>query len=328
MKTMKPLSLAETGFLPKAGKQTRQAVFLSERERVVPGSPLEALIEPFYPKRGNGRPPMPLGTMLRIHFLQPWFGYSDPVMEEASHDIPLLRPLAGLDAFEEVMPAESTILRFRHLLEQHARAAAIFAEVKPVLAEQGLTMKRGSVVDATLMAAPHSTQNQAKQRDPERSQTQKGNPWYFGLKAHLGVDAKSGLGHTVACTTAQVADHTLMKECWHGEETLALGDRGYPPKNRTLEDLEAEDGVCMVTSTKKPKGGELTEEQKRFNRMLSAVRALVEHPFRVVKPQFGLTKVRYRGLKKNTGPIVTLFALANLWLARHRWLPWMGEVRP
>jgi IS5 family transposase len=174
MKVMKQLSLAETGFLPKAGKETRKAVFLAEMETVVPWSCLETLIEPFYPNKGNGRPPMPVATMLRIHFMQQWFGYSDPAMEEALHDIPLLRRFAGLDAFEDVMPDESTILRFRHLLEQHQLAVAIFAEVNAVLTEKGLSMKRGSVVDATLIAAPSSTKNQDKQRDPEMSQTKKG----------------------------------------------------------------------------------------------------------------------------------------------------------
>ena len=306
MKRMKQLSLAETGFLPKAGKQTRKAVFLAEMETVVPWSRLEALIEPFYPKKGNGRPPMPLGTMLRIHFMQQWFGYSDPAMEEALHDVPLLRRFAGLDAFEDVMPDESTILRFRHLLEKHELAVAIFAEVNAVLSEKGLSMKRG----------------------PEMTQTKKDNQWHFGMKAHIGVDADSGLVHTVECTTAKVADITMMDACLHGEETLALGDRGYNKTNRTIEHFEKEGDLVVLTPAKKPKGGALTEEQKAFNRMLSAVRAIVEHPFRVVKRQFGFVKVRYRGLAKNTGQIVTLFALANLWLARKRLLPLLGEVRP
>ncbi len=243
MKSMKQLSLAGTGFLPKAGKQTRKAVFLSEMEEVVPWSRLEALIDPLYPKKGNGRPPMPLATMLRIHFLEQWFGYSDLAMEEALHDIPLLRQFACLDAFEDVMPNESTILRFRHLLEQNKLPIAIFAEV-----------------NAMLIAAPSSTKNQDKKRDPEMSQTKKGKQWYFGMKAHIGVDADSGLIHT--------------------------------------------------------------------NRILSAIRAVVEHPFRVIKRQFGFTKVRYSGLKKNTGQIVTLFALSNLWMASHRLMPTTGELRP
>ena len=354
MKAMKQLSLAETGFLPKAGKQTRKAVFLAEMETVVPWSRLETLIEPFYPKKGNGRPPMPLATMLRIHFMQQWFGYSDPAMEEALHDVPLLRRFAGLDAFEDVMPDESTILRFRHLLEQHELAVAIFAEVNAVLSEKGLSMKRGSVVDATLIAAPSSTKNQDKQRDPEMSQTKKGNQWYFGMTsrrrwtpagwsrvagcgherseaaqvAHIGVDAESGLIHTVECTTAKVADNAMLKDCLHGDEQIVFADRGYHQNNRTVEHLQAENGLAILVPTKKPKGGELTEQQKKSNRILSAIRAVVEHPFRVIKQQFGFTKVRYRGLKKNTGQIVTLFALSNLWMARHRLMPATGEVRP
>ncbi len=328
MKAMKQLSLTETGFLPKAGKQTRKAVFLAEMETVVPWSRLEALIEPFYPKKGNGRPPMPLGTMLRIHFLQQWFGYSDPAMEEALHDVALLRSFAGLDAFEDVMPDESTILRFRHLLEQHELATVIFADVARVLAEKGLTMKRGTVVDATLIAAPSSTKNQDKQRDPEMTQTKKGNQWHFGMKAHIGVNSESGLIHTVECTTAKVADIALLGACLHGEETIVFGDRGYHKANRTIEQFEKEGDLSVITPTKKPAGGKLSDKQKAFNRMLSAVRAIVEQPFRVIKRQFGFAKVRYRGLAKNTAQIVKLFALANLWLARWRLLPRVGEVRP
>ena len=354
MKAMKQLSLAETGFLPKAGKQTRKGVFLAEMDTVVPWSRLEALIEPFYPKKGNGRPPMPLGTMLRIHFMQQWFGYSDPAMEEALHDVPLLRQFAGLDAFEDVMPDESTILRFRHLFEQKELAVAICAEVNSVLSEKGLSMKRGSVVDATLIAAPSSTKNQDKKRDPEMTQTKKGNQWHFRMTsrrrrtpagrsraagcgherseaaqmAHIGVDAKSGLIHTVECTTAKVADNVMLKDCLHGKESIVFADRGYHQNNRAIEHRASEDGLAILVPTKKPKGGQLTEQQKKSNRILSAIRAVVEHPFRVIKQQFGFTKVRYRGLKKNAGQIVTLFALANLWLARKRSLPIVGEVRP
>jgi IS5 family transposase len=297
-------------------------------ERVVPWSRLEALIEPYYPKKGNGRPPLALSAMLRIHFMQQWFGYSDPAMEEALHDIPLLRQFAGLDAFEDVMPDESTILRFRHLLEANGLAAAMFAEVSALLSEQGLSMKRGTVVDATLIAAPSSTKNEEKKRDPEMSQSKKGNQWYFGMKAHIGVDADSGLIHTVKCSTGKEADINKMEDCLHGEETLVLGDRGYHKANRTIEDFAMEGQRCVLTPTQKPAGGKLTDAQKAFNRMLSSVRAIVEHPFRVMKRQFGFVKVRYRGLEKNTARIVTLFALVNLWLARKRWLPLLGEVRP
>jgi IS5 family transposase len=189
-------------------------------------------------------------------------------------------------------------------------------------------MKRGSVVDATLIAAPSSTKNQDKKRDPEMSQTKKGNQWYFGMKAHIGVDAHSGLIHTVECTTAKVADNVMLKDCLHGEEAIVFADRGYHQNNRTLDHFASEDGLAILVPSKKPKGGELTEQQKKSNRVLSAIRAVVEHPFRVIKQQFGFAKVRYRGLKKNTGQIVTLFALSNLWMARHRLMPATGEVRP
>jgi IS5 family transposase len=323
-------------------------------ETPVPWSRLEALIGPRYPKEGSGRPPMPLGTMLRIHFLQQWFGYADPAMEEALHDIRLLRQFAGLDAFEDGMPDESTILRFRHLLEPHELAVALFAEVNAVLSEKGLSMNRGSVVDAMLIAAPSPTKNQDKQRDPEMSQTRKGNQWHFGMTsrrrripegrsraagcgherseaaqvAHVSVDTESGLVHTVACTTAKVADNAMLKDCLDGDEKTVFADRDHYQNSRILEHVASEDGLAILVPTKKPKGGELTEEQKKPNQFLSAIRTVVEHPFRVIKQQFGFAKVRYRGLKKNTGQIVTLFALANLWMARHRLLPATGGVRP
>jgi len=197
-----------------------------------------------------------------------------------------------------------------------------------VLSEKGLSMKRGTVVDATLIAAPSSTKNKDKRRDPEMTQTRKGNQWHFGMKAHIGVDAESGLVHSVTCTTAKVADITMMETCLHGEETVVFGDRGYHKANRSLEHFEKEGERSVITPSKKPKGAELTKSQKAFNRMLSAVRAVVEHPFRVIKRQFGFVKVRYRGLAKNAKQIETLFALANLWLARKRLLPLLGEVRP
>lgn len=192
MKRMKQLSVTETGFLPKAGKQTRKAVVLAEMETVVPWSRLEAPIDPFYPKKGNARPPMPLGTMLRIHFLQQWFGYSDPAMEEALRDVPLLCQFAGLDAFEDVIVGESTTLRFRHPLKKRDLAVAIFAEVSAVLSEKGQSMKRGTVVDATLIAVPSSTKNEDNQRDPWMTQTKRANQWHFGMKAHIGVDTDCG----------------------------------------------------------------------------------------------------------------------------------------
>ena len=208
-------------------------------ETVVPWARLEALIEPFYPKKGNpSADAVGHDAAHSLHAAMVWL--PDPAMEEALHDVPLLRRFAGLDAFEDVMPDESTILRFRHLLEKHDLAVAIFAEVGAVLSEKGLSMKRGTVVDATLIAAPSSTKNEGKKRDPEMTQTKKGNQWHFGMKAHIGVDADSGLVHTVECTTAKVADIAMMEACLHGEEEIALGDRGYHKTNRTIEHFAKE----------------------------------------------------------------------------------------
>jgi len=315
---MKQVSLAEAAFIPKRAKKTRKNEFLETMESVVPWNRLKALIEPHYPKQGNGRQPMPLEVMLRIHFMQQWFGYSDPAMEEALYDMPLLRNFANLDVFDDVMPDETTILRFRHLLEKHDLAEAIFNEVKALLEEKKLFMKRGTIVDATIIAAPSSTKNKAKERDPEMSSTKKGNQWHFGMKAHIGVDADSALIHTVHCTTAKEADITHMEACTHGEETVVLGDRGYHKQNRTIEGLEPEGKVTVLTPSKKPAGGELNSLEKAFSVVLSSMRAVVEHPFRVLKCQFGYRKVRYRGIKKNNDQLVTLFALANLWLVRKK----------
>jgi transposase, IS5 family len=318
---MKQVSLAETTFEPKRDKKTRKVKFLESMESVVPWSRLQALIEPHYPKQGNGRRPMPLDTMLRIHFMQQWFGYSDPAMEEALYDVPVLRKFAKLDLFDDVMPDETTILRFRHIIEKHELAQAIFSEVTALLEEKGLIMKKGTIVDATLIAAPTSTKNKEKQRDPEMSSTKKGNQWHFGIKAHIGVDAQSGLIHTALCTTGKEADVTHMESCTHGEEAVVLGDRGYHKNNRTIDELAKEGDHYVVVPSKKPKGGELTPVQKAFGRMISSIRAVVEHPFRVIKCQFGYRKVRYRGIKKNSDQLITLFALANLWAARKKLMP-------
>jgi IS5 family transposase len=330
MKKPKQLSLAETGFTARRGKTTRKEVLLSEMESVVPWSRLEALIEPHYYKAGTqgGRPAMPVSVMLRIHFMQQWFGYSDPAMEEALYDIPVLRRFAGLDAFEDHLPDESTILRFRHLLERHDLGARIFSELNALLCQKGLMIKRGTIVDASLISAPSSTKNQDGQRDPEMSQTKKGNQYHFGMKIHVGVDAQSGLTHTVQCTTAKVADISMLEQCLHGEEQLVLADRGYHKKSRTISDeFEPEQGRMVLTPSKRPAGGKLCPEQRQINRALSALRARVEHVFRVLKCQFGYIKVRYRGIAKNAAQIVTLLALSNLWQARRRLLAQTGGVR-
>jgi transposase, IS5 family len=323
---MKQLSLAESEFVKKP-KATRRQVFLAEMDRVVPWARLLALIEPHYPKVGakGGRPPKPLATMLRIHFMQQWFALSDPAMEEALHDMPVMRAFAGLDAGVDAIPDETTILNFRHLIEGHGLAEAMFAEVNGLLAEKGLLLRQGTLVDATLIAAPSSTKNREGKRDPEMSQTKKGNQWYFGMKAHIGVDADSGLVHTVVGTTAKVSDMAMFDACLHGDEERVAADRGYdyPRLRETLAERCVADYIGIKTKPGRP----LSAWAEHMNHVIASIRAKCEHPFRVVKRQFGFMKVRYRGLAKNTAQLTTLFTLSNLWMAR-RVLLATGGVRP
>ena len=298
-------------------KRTRKREFLDEMQRVVPWAELIALIEPHYPKGKTGRPPMGIATMLRIHFLQQWFGLSDPAMEEALHDVPLYREFADLEGPMRRLPDESTILRFRHLLEEHGLAAPMFATVNRVLQAHGLTLKTGTVVDATLIAAPSSTKNSTGERDPEMRQTKKGNNYYFGMKAHIGADADSGLVHTVICTPANTSDVTQAEALLHGEEEIAFGDAGYQGAHKRPEATMKNWLVAMRPGKRRkldpsnPRDAIVNE----IERLKASVRAKVEHPFRVIKRQFGFTKVRYRGLANNTAQLTTLFALSNLWLA-------------
>ena len=316
---MKQLSFADQSFV-RQPKTTRKQQFLTEMDQVVPWQRLGALIEPHYPKAGRGRRPFPLETMLRIHFMQQWFALPDPAMEEALHDVPVMRAFAGLDAGNDCMPDETTILHFRHLLERHQLGGRILAEVNALLGEKGLMLRQGTLVDATLIAAPSSTKNASGQRDPEMSQTRKGQQWYFGAKAHIGTDAHSGLVHTVVVTTAKTADITMTEALLHGEERLVLGDGGYHRTERTFGQTHNASGPKMLTPFKRQNGQELSEWQRGFNRLLARLRAKVEHPFRVIKRQFGYTKVRYRGLAKNAAQLEVLFALSNLFQSRRRLL--------
>ena len=300
-------------------KRTRKREFLDEMNHVVPWAALVALVTPHAPAGRRGRPPFPVETMLRIHFMQQWFGLSDPAMEEALFDVPLYREFAGLDNGNVRLPDESTILRFRHLLETHKLAGPMLAAVNDVLRDKGLMLRIGTVVEATLISAPSSTKNDSGQRDPEMHQTKKGNQWYFGMKAHIGVDSQSGLVHTVKGTAANVNDVIEANGLLHGDETNAFGDAGYQGAHKRPD---AKDGVTWHVAMrpgkrkaldKSTKLGALTDE---IERLKASSRAKVEHPFRVIKCQFGFTEVRYRGLKKNTAQITSLFALANLWMAR------------
>lgn len=314
---MKQMSLSTTGF-ELAHKRTRKREFLDEMNLVVPWSELVGLIEPHAPKGNTGRPPFAVSTMLRIHFMQQWFGLSDPAMEESLHDVPLYCEFAGLDAGLSRLPDESTILRFRHLLEQHNLSIQLLATINATLAKRGLMLKAGTVVDATLIAAPSSTKNSKGERDPDMHQTQKGNQWYFGMKAHIGVDADSGLVHTVIGTSANVNDVTQGHALLHGQEVDVFADAGYQGATRRPEATGVKWHIAMRPGKRK-----LLNTDTKLGAMLdkieylkASVRAKVEHPFRVIKRQFGFTKVRYRGLVKNTAQLVTLFALSNLWMAR------------
>ena len=301
-------------------KKTRKAEFLAQMERVVPWVELVALIAPYYPEGKNGRPPFALETMLRTHFLQLWFTLSDPGMEEAFFDTPVYRQFAQLEEFAR-LPDESTILRFRHRLEKHKLAEKILAVVNDLLTQRGLLLKTGTVVDATLIAAPTSTKNKDKARDPEMHSSQKGNQWHFGMKAHIGVDAESGLVHTVRGTSGNVHDVVEGSSLLHGEETLAYGDAGYQGIDKRSD---ADESVAWQIAMRPGKRKALNKEKPadalidKAEKLKAGIRAKVEHPFRVIKRQFGFVKVRYRGLKKNTAELFTLFALSNLWMVRSK----------
>lgn len=293
---------------------------------MVPWKELTALIEPHYPKGKTGRPPMGLEVMLRVHLLQQWFGLSDPAMEEALHDVPLYREFAGLEGPMRRLPDESTILRFRHLLEKHNLGDAILARVNEILQRHGLMLKVGTVVDATLIAAPSSTKNDSGERDPEMHQTKKGNQWYFGMKAHVGTDAESGLVHTVVGTAANVNDVTQGHELLHGEEQVVFADAGYQGAMNRPQATGVTWHVAMRPGKRraldmKNKSHRLIDD---IERLKASVRAKVEHAFRVIKLQFGFTKVRYRGLAKNTAQLKTLFALSNLWMVRRKLMAVLG----
>ena len=303
-------------------RRTRRREFLAQMERVVPRAQLVALIAPHAPEGKKGRPPFAVETMLRIHFMQQWFTLSDPAMEEALHDVPMFREFAGL-GWDSRLPDESTILRFRHLLERHKLAEQMLATVNALLIAKGLLLKAGTVVDATLIAAPSSTKNAEGERDPEMHQTKKGNQWHFGMKAHIGADAESGLVHTVRGTAANVNDVVEANSLLHGSEADAFGDAGYQGAHKRANaspsvtwHVAMRPGKRAALDKSKPLGAMIDEVE----RIKASIRAKVEHPFRVVKRQFGFVKVRYRGLKKNTAQLTTLFALSNLWMARGKLL--------
>jgi len=296
-------------------KPTRRERFLAEMDRVVPWAQLCELIEPFYPKNeGPGRPTIGLERMLRIHFVQHWFNLSDPAVEEALYDSRAMRTFVGIDLGKEPAPDETTVCKFRHLLEANDLGARLFEQVGAYLRDQGLKVNTGTIVDATIISAPSSTKNRDRKRDPEMHQTKKGNQWYFGMKAHIGVDSKNKQIHSVAATAANMADAKVLPNLLHGDETRVWGDQAYRGQREAIRGAapKAKD----FTNRRYRYRGEVDEEERAKNRTKSSVRAKVEHPFLVIKRVFGFTKVRYRGLTKNAERLFVVCALANLFMAR------------
>jgi transposase, IS5 family len=302
-------TLAGTGF-EKYTKTTRRAQFLAEMDRVVPWRALCARIEPVYPKAGNGRPPVGVERMLRMYFLQHWFNLSDPAVEEALYDSPTLRAFVGIDLGQEPVPDETTVCKFRHLLERQGLGRELFAEVTQHLCAQGLAVSTGTIVDATIIAAPASTKNATGTRDPAMHQTQKGRQWYFGMKGHFGVDSQNKLIHSVEVTPANIHDSHVLPWLLHGGERRVWGDSAYAGQAGALS-------VCA------PHARDFTHRRsgsRATNRWKSRIRARVEHPIGVIKRVFGFTKVCYRGLAKNRHRLVVACALANLFMMRKRLL--------
>jgi IS5 family transposase len=299
------------------GKVTRRERFLAEMDAVIPWPRLLGLIAPHYPKAGNGRQPLGMEKMLRIYFLQQWFNLSDPQAEDAIYDSESMRRFARVELGDEVVPDESTILRFRHLLERHGLTQAIFDSFTGLLEERRLLLRSGTIVDATIIAAPSSTKNASATREPEMKQTRKGKNWHFGMKLHIGAD-KRGIVHTVRATNAAVADLTQLPDLLHGQEREVFGDQAY-----WKEDDRAflESWGVRYRINRRPSRRPLSQRWWMINRVRSRTRARGEHAFRIVKQLWGFAKARYRGLAKNLARAQTMFALANLYQFRRELLP-------
>jgi IS5 family transposase len=306
-----------TGF-EQYSKKTRRAVFLEEMEQVVPWRELCALVEPNYPKPGNGRPPVGVERMLRVYFLQQWFNLSDPAVEEALYDSVVMRQFVGIDLGCEPVPDETTVCKFRHLLERHGLGEQLFERVGEHLQQKGLRLSTGTIVDATIINAPSSTKNARQERDPEMHQTRKGKQWFFGMKAHVGVDSQTKLIHSVAATAANAADCTMLPHLLHGDETRVWGDQAYRGQSEVLR--EHAPRALDFTQRQYRYKHHIDEVEREKNRTKSSVRSKVEHVFAVMKLKFGFVKVRYRGLDKNANRLFVTCALVNLFLVRKRLL--------
>jgi IS5 family transposase len=316
---MKQQSLEASGF-EVYRKKTRKEQFLDDMEQIIPWTDLSKAIEPYYPKepRGAGRKPVGLERMLRIHFLQHWFELSDPGAEEALYDSRAMRLFVGIDLGKEPVPDESTICKFRHLMEKHNLGDELFRQVNVYLAENGLKVNRGTTVDASIINAPSSTKNKEKQRDPDMHQTRKGNQWHFGMKTHIGVDSKTKLIHSVAVTPANVHDSKMLEDLLHGDETRVWGDSAYAGQKEVIKRCAPE--ALDFTQKKGSRNRILTEAEKATNRQKSSIRSRVEHVFGILKGRFGYRKVRYRGLDKNAHAVFTKCALVNLVIAKRQLL--------
>ena len=314
---MSQLTFAEAEYQNKKRK-TRRELFLEKMDSLIPWAKLEKKLRKHYPKGENGNPPYPLPIMLRVHCLQLFYNLSDPAMEDALYEIESMRRFAGL-RLSDRLPDESTILRFRHFLERHKLGEVIFDTVSAQLRQQGLMMREGTIVDATIIAAPSSTKNQDGERDPEMHQTKKGNEWHFGMKMHIGVDDRDGLIHSIETTAANVHDLTAADQLLHGEEQRVWGDAGYTGihKRDAFKDRDVDWRIALRPGTRSKLADQL---QEMLEGIKASVRAKVEHPFRTIKQQFGYTKVRYRGLAKNTNRLYVLSAFTNL-LRAEKYLP-------
>src|SRR6266705_6678045 len=315
---MKQRTLAMMTGFEQYTRKTRRAIFLEEMEQVVPWGELCALVAPHYPKPGKGRRPVGVERMLRIYFLQQWFNLSDPGVEEALYDSAGMRQFVGIDLGREPVPDETTVCKFRHLLEQHGLGERMFERVGEHLQQKGLRLNAGTIVDATIINAPSSTKNARQERDPEMHQTRKGKQWYFGMKAHVGVDSQTKLIHSVVATAANAADGTMLPHLLHGEETRVWGDQAYRGQSEVLR--EHAPHALDFTHQRYRYKHHIDEVEREKNRTKSSVRSKVEHVFAVLKLKFGFVKVRYRGLDKNANRLFVTCALVNLFLARNRLL--------
>ena len=322
---MKQMTLAATKGFEKYNRATRKAEFLSRMESLMPWVEFCSLIEPYYPRAGNGRPPVGLERMLRMYCIANWFNLSDVACEDSLYDVPVFREFCRIDLGRERVPDATTLLHFRHLLEANNLGAALFAKVGELLLANGMKLSGGTIVDATLIAAPPSTKNKDKSRDPEMHQVKKGNEWHFGMKLHIGADSKTGLVHSASVTAANVHDSHEVPNLLHGRETRLYGDSAYRGKAQRERLKEIAPKAKDFTNKRAYRNRPLTDADKATNRRKSSVRSKVEHPFLTLKRLWGFAKVRYRGLAKNANRAFAMLAMLNI----NKWgRPLTGEVRP